>query len=367
MQVVVSRSQLHEAFQAVGGVAAQRSPKPILQNVKVVAEKDSLMLLATDLEIGIRQRVDAVKVKEPGEGVLPAARMSMILRESSDEELQITIDEHHCTVSAKDSEYKMLGEDPADFPEVPDFTDEATFSMSSAALAMAIRRTVFSTEAESTRYALNGVFIDVGKEGFRAVATDGRRMALVRHKLKARQEASGIVPAKALSLIERTVQDEEGEVEVALRDNDVLVRTRKAVIFSRLVEGRFPKYQDVLPSGDMMIAEAEAGQWLSAVRRAAILTSEKSRGVNFSFEKNKLVLTSRAAEVGESTIQLPIAYEGTPQTIIFNPQYLSDALRVLPADAAIRFHLLDGQHAAVMHCGDEYLYLVMPLAGQEQA
>lgn len=369
MHLVVSRSHLHNAFQAVSAAVAPKTTKPVLQGVKMAASADQLTLMATDLEVGIRQQVSEVTVKTPGECLVPAARLGPILRESMDEELEIRLEAPHCLVHGQDSDYRIITGDPAEFPEVPDFQGTETWRIPGEALGSLIRRTEFATDVESTRYALNGVLLDAKTNVLNAVATDGRRLALARRRLKPSETASGIVPLKALNLIQRAVHDLEdkaAEVSVILRSNEILVSTGQAIVWGRLLEGRFPKYEDVIPTDKEVTAEMEAGQLLSAVRRAAILTSDTSRGVTFSFEAGRLVLTSRAAEYGESTIRVAIGYDAKPLSIIFNPQYLEQALRVLPPETKIHLDMVDGEHAAVLRAEDDYQYVIMPLTSVER-
>jgi DNA polymerase-3 subunit beta len=356
------------AFGMVGGVVPARSPKPILQNVKLVADPEGgSTLMATDLEVGIRYRVLGVKVDRPGAVILPTARMGSILRTSLDEELAVEAEGDHLIVRGLHSEWKLPSEDPDLFPEVPDFAATAYHVVAAADLRRAIRRTMFATDVESTRYALGGVLVELTPESLTMVGTDGRRLA----RMVVGAEAEGgatppsgqpVVPVKALKLLERNLDEEDPPVHLAIQSNAaVLVRTERAVIYSRLVEGRFPRYQDVFPGGHEARIPMDAGDLLRAVEQASIVTSEESRGVDFTFGDGMLKLASQAADVGSSNVELPIDYQGKPIEITFDPRYLTDALKNLDEDARVSAELIDHKNAAVFKTDDQYTYVVMPL------
>ncbi|HEX8201713.1 MAG TPA: DNA polymerase III subunit beta [Isosphaeraceae bacterium] len=368
MKALCNREELLAAFGMVSGVVPARSPKPILQNIKLVADSEGgSILMATDLEVGIRYRVLGVKVDQPGAVILPTARMGSILRTSTDEELAVEADGDHLVVRGLHAEFRLPGEDPDHYPEVPDFAASAYHVVAAADLRRAIRRTMFATDLESTRYALGGVLVELGPEAITLVGTDGRRLA----RMVAAAEAEGgatapagqpVVPVKALKLIERNLDDDDPPVHLAIQAGTaVLARTERAVIYSRLVEGRFPRYQDVFPASHEVRIPLEVGPLQSAVEQASIVTSEESRGVDFTFGAGLLKLASQAADVGSSTVELPIGYDGKPVEITFDPRYLLDALKTLEADQEIAAELIDHKNAAVFKTNDGYTYVVMPL------
>jgi DNA polymerase III subunit beta len=368
MKALCDREQMLAAFGMVGGVVAARSPKPILQNVKLVADGDGgSTLLATDLEVGIRYRVLGVKVDQPGAVILPTQAISSILRTSTDQELVIESDTDQLVVRTLHAEFKLASEDPDLFPEVPDFGAAAYHVVAAADLRRLIRRTVFATDVESTRYALGGVLFELTPESITLVGTDGRRLA----RAVAGAEAEGgaatptgqpVVPVKALKLIERNLSDEDPPVHIAFQGGTaVLIRTDRAVIYSRLVEGRFPRYQDVFPANVEVKIALEVGPLLSVVEQASIVTSEESRGVDFSFGHGLLKLASAAADKGSSHIELPIGYDGKPVEITFDARYLIDALKTLEPAAPVTAELVDHRNAAVFKTEDQYTYVVMPL------
>ena len=368
MKSLCNREGLLAGFAMVSGVVPARSPKPILQNVKLVADGDGgSTLLATDLEVGIRYRVLGVKVDQPGSAILPTQKMQSILRTCPDDELAVEVGDDQLIVRGLHAQFKMPSEDPALFPEVPDFAAAAYHVVAAADLKRLIRRTIFATDVESTRYALGGVLVELTPDSITMVGTDGRRLA----KMAASAEAEGgaaapggqpVIPVKALKLIERNLDDDDPPVHLAIQGNAaVLVRTERAVIYSRLVEGRFPRYQDVFPASVDVKVPLEAGSLLAVVEQAAILTSDESRGVDFTFGEGVLKLASQTADVGSSDIDLPINYDGKPVSITFDPRYLTDALKTLEPTASVTAELIDHKNAAVFRTEDGYSYVVMPL------
>jgi DNA polymerase-3 subunit beta len=372
MKVTCDREKLLAAFQTAAAVAPARSPKPILQNVKIEVAADgattTAVLIATDLEIGVRVEVPGITVEVPGTAVLPISRFGSILRESSDATLRLEADGHGTLVRGERSEFKLPAENPDEFPAVAQFNEKKYHETSARSLRELIRRTVFATDNESSRYALGGVLMEMTSDRITAVGTDGRRLARMECPGKSvgghdTTDSQTIIPTRAMHLIERGLTDGDAEVHIAARGNDVLVKSPRAMIYTRLVEGRFPKWRDVFPKRDNATRiELIAGPLHSAVRQAAIVTSDESRGVDFTFGEGKIVLAGRAAEVGQARIELPIAYDGPSVAITLDPRYVTDFLKVLDAEKNITLEIKDAESAAVCTTDDGYAYVIMPLA-----
>lgn len=366
MKVRCLREPLLDAFQTAAMVAPARSPKAIIQNVKFRATKEEALLLATDLEIAVRCKVSDVEVKKAGECLLPTARVGQILRTLTDEAVDFSLHDNFVEVRAGGSQFELpQNSDP--FPDVPAFPAEKKFHVVPARLLQEmIRRTVLATDVENTRYALGGVLVELTENRMTLVGTDGRRLALMEgdaqssggHKTEA---APHVVPTKAMKLIERTLQGDATEVSLHLRPNEVLVRTESATISSRLVEGRFPRYQDVIPKKTKHKIECIAEPLLRAVRQAAVVTTEESRGVEFRFESGQLVLSAKSNDAGRSQVTFPISYDAEPIRIIFDPRFVADFLGVISPETAVTVELIDGDSAALWRTPDGYQYVIMPL------
>ena len=368
MKVICEREKLLSAFQTAAAVAPARSPKPILQNVKLEVRDDSVTLMATDLEIGIRVEVAGVEVEVPGNAVLPIGRFNSILRESSDATLRIESDGQGILVRGERSEFRLPAENPDEFPAVATFSESKYHEMPARLFKELVRRTAFATDNESSRYALGGVLLELTGEQVTAVGTDGRRLAKMAGPAKSvgghqTGDNTTIVPTKAMQLIDRALNDADAEVQIAARPNDILVKSPRATIYSRLVEGRFPKWRDVFPvRTNAQQFEVVVGPFHAAVRQAAIVTSEESRGVDFTFGEGKVVLSGRAAEVGQSRVEMPVSYDGEAVSITLDPRYMSDFLKVLDAEKNFTLEIKDAESAAVCTTDDGYGYVIMPLA-----
>ncbi|HEY1859573.1 MAG TPA: DNA polymerase III subunit beta [Gemmataceae bacterium] len=366
MKAHCHREGLLAAFQLASVAIPARDVKPILRNVKAIAETDRCTLMATDLELGIRLEVRGLKVEEPGEAILPAARLIAILREAQAEEVTIEANADACTVSGPGMEFEMPSEDPANFPDLPTFTDDKYHEITAGPLREMIRRTVFAAADESARYSMTGVLWELEGNEARLVATDGKRLAMTQgaatvqggHTTKGQ---TPVVPTKAMALLERNLHDENEVVRVSLRPNEVLFRTERAVIYSRLVEGRYPNYREVFPKKTAVKVPLAVPAFLAAVRQAAVMTDEDSKRVVFHFTKKKLTLEAHGQATGRSKVEVPLEYDGKGLDISFNPAFLVEMLKVLPAEAPLELDLVDGASPALFRSEPNYSYLVMPL------
>lgn len=368
MKATCDREKLLQVFQTAAAVAPSRSPKPILQNVKLEVSAQSATLMATDLEVGLRAEVPGFETTAPGSVVLPIGRFGPILRESSDQRLQIESDGRSTTIRGQRAEFRLPSENPDEFPTVQSFEEEKYHELPARFFREIIRRTAFATDAENSRYALGGVLLELAEEKITAVGTDGRRLARQEGPVRSvggGGESSGatIVPTRAMQLLDRALADNEEDIQLAPRGNDVLVKSGRTIIYARLVEGRFPRWRDVFPRRENAVrVEMVAGPFLATVRQAAIVTSEERRGVDFTFGEGKVALTGHGAELGESHVELPIGYDGPATTVTLDPRYMAEFLKVLALDQNFVLEFQDADSAVVCSTEDGYAYVVMPLS-----
>jgi DNA polymerase-3 subunit beta len=371
MKVRCPREPLLAALQGASAVIPARSPKPVLSNVKIEASRETTILSATDLEVGIRIEIEGVEDVAPGAVLVPSARLMAIVRESSPGTMfEIHSDGTAVCVKAARSLFRLPAEDPLEFPSVATFPGEPCFEIAAPLFREMVRRTVFATDNESSRYALGGVLVELSPDRVIAVGTDGRRLAKMEGPARSNGSAGGeageaqpIVPAKAMQLIERCIGAADVPVQVAVRPSEIVVRTGPTTISARLVEGRFPRWRDVFPERPEAIRVGlVAGPFLAAVRQAAIVTSEQSKGVDFAFEPGQLVLSGRSAESGESRVELPIDHAGQTLRIKLDPRFVGDFLRVIDGGSTVTVELADPQSACVCGTDDGYGYVIMPLA-----
>jgi DNA polymerase III subunit beta len=374
----------------VSGAVAARTPRVQLTCVKITAVRSAgageLTLSATDAEIAIRLSLSQVDVQKGGEALVPADKLrAIVAAEDGEPTLTLETEGDMCHIKGQDAHFKVYGYPAADFPPIPEFnavvagsgdTPKAKAVMTHAAgsLGGLVARTLFATARETSRFAINGVLIKRDGKRLEMVATDGRRLALSRANLQGSEKdakpVSCIVPSKALGMLQKLIKENEEAVQIAITDNQILfsfgtaASPGRAVLISNLVEGSFPPYEDVIPRDQDKKVVFDRDVLSSAVRRAALLTNEESRGVKLAFfaKDKQLKLSSRAAEMGEANIDVPLSsYEGTDVEIGFNPQFITDALKVIPEQEVI-LELKAGNKPGVMKSGTDFVYVVMPVS-----
>ena len=363
MKVIAQTEALQEALALAGSLVAARTPKPVLQCVKLIAQGNTLTLLATDLEVGCRYQITAVQIEEEGEALLPAARLTGIVRESGGEDaLTIETEKETVHVRGAGSRFKIYGFDPGEYPAVAEFGEEADFRISADALAGMINRTLFATSKVHSHYAMSGVLCEAKGKKLQLVATDGHRLAQAKGSLDqaAAREVTAIAPPKLMGLIQRIAGDGEEMLDVRIEENQFLDRAARAVLVGTRVQGNFPKYTDVIPSQCTHKAAIQTREFEHRIRQAALLTDEESHGVRLSFQAEQVTLSSRAPEAGEAEVTCPISFEGEPMEIGFNPTFLTDALRVCETDE-VSVEMNASGKPAVLKAGGEFLYVLMPV------
>jgi DNA polymerase-3 subunit beta len=365
MKVICNRGALLEALTVAGSVVAARTPKPSLQCVKLAATGTELTVSATDLEAAILYRDMQVEVSEPGEILVPANKLRDIVRESLDDTLSIESAAEMAQVKGQDSVFKIYTQPLDTFPPVPGYEGEADFEMQAGQFKRLIGQTVFAAAKESTRYAFDGVLFNIKGKRLSLVSTDGRRLAEARGDListgKANTEgARAIVPTKALTMVERLMGDPEETVAVQIKENQIIFHTPSATLTSSLVEGQFPPYEDVIPKDTDKKMTAATPEFLSAVRRASLLTTEESKGVRLQFSKKGLVLSSQSPGAGEATVNFPCKYDGSDLEIGFNPAFLVEALKVVASDE-VDFELTAANRPGLVKGGPDFQYVIMPV------
>jgi DNA polymerase-3 subunit beta len=378
MKVRCDRTALLDAVTLAGGVVPTRSPKPALQCVKLEAKDKKLTLSATDLDNSIRCRVGMVDITEPGAAVIPADRLIGILRETRDQELEIHTEGDACRVIAAESKFKVFGFDPAEFPPTPDFPEPAGFSVKADVLKQMIARTVFAAAKEITRYAINGVLWEPKGDRLKMVGTDGKRLAQARGPLAgpAADERAAVCPLKAMAVLEKLLVDPESYVEAKFADNDLRVRCGSSVLSFRLVEGGYPKYDEVIPKECDKTAEVSSEAFTNRLKQASLLVDAASKRVVFKFSPERLELRSTDPQKGEAEITMTgkpasaddkqgpdYSYTGSALRIEFNPDYIIEGLKALGEPRAyMEFKTPD--RPGVLKSGQDFVYVVMPLSSR---
>jgi len=378
MKVICDRGSLLDAVNLVASVVAQRTPRPQLTCIKLSARKDdagegTLVLAATDAEISMRMATRDVEVQAPGEALVPADKLRQIIS-AEDAEATLALESEGDTthIRGRDAYFKVYGYPPADFPDIPSPDAAPAFTITADTLDRLISRTVFSTARENSRYAINGVLVRRDGKKLEFVATDGRRLAVARASADDAPdgEASCIIPTKALSTARKLVAQASARVSIAITDSQAIFTfddgedaDTSTTLASNLVEGSFPPYEDVIPKDQDKRATFEIDALGSAVRRAALLTNEESRGVRLAFSRDDraLKLSSRAPEMGEAEISVEIAeYDGDDIEIGFNPAFITDALKILDNDRVV-IEMKAPNKPGLIKSGSDFIYVVMPV------
>ena len=365
MKVKFNTVALQEVLGLVTSIIPSRTPKPILQCLQLTAESKSVTICATDLEVGIQCCVVQVEVEQEGQIVAPADKLAAIVRESVDDVIEFEASESALHIRGADSHFTIYGHDPGQYPTVPGFDGQSDLEIKLDRLQEGAELTVFAAARESTRYALNGILWEVKGKKLTLVATDGRRLAKTNVSLDS--PASGelpegriIVPAKAMALIDKVPHDESAKAAVRFMNNQIILACGRVTISSNLVEGNFPKYEDIIPSDYDKKVVLSKNVVLSAVRRAALLATEDSKGIKLGLSDGMLVFSSRAPETGDAQIDMAVEYKGAAIEIGFNPQFLIDMLRVITTDE-VELHLGESDRPGMMKSGSGFLYIVMPV------
>jgi len=365
MKLSVSKDQLLNGLQAVQNVVSSRTTLPILSNVLLQAGEGRLDLTATDLDVTISCAVEA-EVQKEGSVTLPVKKLVSIVRELGVASVDLEVaDTNGCKIKAGGSYYRMNGLAPEEFPPLPKFTECRSLVLSQETLKAMLRRTAFAVSTDETRYVLNGIFFSFKDHKFTMVATDGRRLALTDEDVDfGDQSVEFIIPTKAINELTRLLQG-SGEVEIKVTDNQASFemkgeRDLNTLVVTKLVEGNYPNYRQVIPgeAGERIALVRE--EVLQALRRAEIMTSEKSNSVKLSFTKNNLAITANTPDVGESRESLAVNYKGRDIAIAFNPGYMMDPLKALENDEVF-LELTDELSPGVIRTNGPFLYVIMPM------
>jgi len=366
MKFSIAKEQLLTGLQAVQNVVSTRTTLPILSNVLLRGEGGKLELTATDLDVSISCAVEA-NVSKGGATTLPVKRFFGIVRELSSPEIELEVDEKNvCTVRAGSSFFKINGLAAEEFPPLPKFKENKKISLPQDKVKGMLRKTAFAISTDETRYVLNGIFISLKEDKVTMVATDGRRLALAEEELSSGQSVAGdfIVPTKAINELTRLLQD-KGDVEIKFTENQVAFSLREekgfsVLLISKLVEGNYPNYRQVIPSETKERVAIAREELLQALRRAELMTSDKSNSVKMSFGKNNLTITANTPEIGEARESIAINYKGKEIAVAFNPSYLLDPLKALDNDEVF-FELTDELSPGVLKINGPFLYVLMPM------
>jgi len=361
MKLSVSKEKLLEGLQTVQNVVSTRTTLPILSNVLLEAEDGQLRLTTTDLDVGMRGSIEAT-IEKPGAATLPARRLFTIVRELPSAEILLEIDSKSvASIRCGPSFFKILGLPQEEFPPLPKFEGAKTFTLRQKDLKDGLRKTSYAISTDETRYVLNGILFSFKDNKLTLVATDGRRLALVDIELEfpRSHEVDIILPTKAVTELARLVA-EEGDVRMSVSENQVAFEVDGTLLVSKLIEGNYPNYRQVIPPEAKERITLERESFLNTVHRVSLLSSEKSNSVKLVFSKNNIDIIANTPEVGEARESLAVAYKGRDFSVAFNPEFLMAPLRNLPNDEVF-LDLIDEMSPGVIKVQSPFLYVLMPM------
>ncbi len=365
MKLQCNRAAFHEAVQLASSIVPARTTKPILSCALFKADQieQTLTVIATDNEMTIKTLVNQVQVETEGEMVLPASRLASILYECSEESLELSWQGNVCLIRGKNrSKFDIYGDDSEQFPALDISLGENVVEIEAGVLRRMIKMTTFAAAKESSRYALNGILWEINGRDLVMVATDGRRLSKISGKLiSSSLEESAIVPVTAANILDKMLNNPEGKVKISLDSNRIVFQTDTTILSSSLVQGRFPRYSDVIPTCCEKLAVIGTSEFASGIRQVSTMTNDVNCGMAFEFTRGRLELTSSTPEAGDAEFNMEIEYNDSEVKIGFNPFYVLDVLKNCAAEK-VSLYLHDSNKPGILRVGDDFLYLIMPVA-----
>jgi len=371
MKFKINRDHFAYGLAQVLNVVGSKATMPILSNVLIEAEKDQVSLTTTNLDLGIRCKITA-EVKEAGSVTLPVKRLANIMRELPN--IDVSLDaspNHQVKLSSGGSNFRIMGIGKEEFPPLPEFGDEKAYTLEQMELTAMLRSVAYAQSTDETRYILNGVYLNFRDGKFSLVATDGRRLALIAKEMDVPAESAGaiILPAKTVAELAHLL-DKGEKVKINFNDRRCAfqIATNKDTnglvdsiyLYSKVVEGNYPNYQQVIPKETHQRIKLERELFLQCVHRAALVCSEKANSVKLKLTSNLLEITAQSPDFGEAHESMAINYSGPDLQVAFNPAFLIDPLKALTKDEVF-FEVKDEVSPGVFKTLENFVCVIMPV------
>lgn len=366
MKFNCKRADLFHGVQTAFNAISNRNTLPILSNFLLEATKEGLRFTATDLEVSIHCTVPA-EVSSPGSVTVPAKRLLDIVRELPEKDVTLKLGENNnVTLNCEKSVFKLNGLPKDEYPVLPKSKKDEGVNLSQQVLSDMIKKTIFSVSTDETRYVLNGVLFNIDDALIRMVATDGHRLALLENTLTKpfHSKINHIVPSKALQELNKILVG-EGEVNIQLHENQIIFSMPQIILMSRLIEGQFPNYEQVVPKTSDRSVRCTTESLASATRRVGLMASDKSNSVKYTFSRSSLTISANTPEVGEAQEEIDVTNSGENLTVAFNGRYILDVLKNLGSSDCV-IELTSNLNPGVFKPGTKqdksnYLCVIMPM------
>lgn len=367
MKLEIEKKELMNLIGRTQNIVEKRNTMPVLVNVLLEAEQDKLKVFATDLEVSLTDHVSC-KVLTPGKVAVSAKSLFEIAKELSEGMIQLTRKENNW-LEIKQGKYnsKIVGISAEEYPIFPTYTGNAFIKIDGDELKDMIDKTIYSVSNDETRYHLNGVYFEQkGDEGYTMVATDGHRLSLIRKKFpQSKMISSGqgvIIPRKGLHEIKKLLESLDGEFEIAIEGSQLIVRHDSTTLMIRLIEGKYPNYQQFIPQKLSQKIRVNREAFLTSLKRVSLLANHKSKAVTLNLSQGKMEISSNNPELGDAREEIEIEYSGKDMKIGFNAKYITDVLIAIQDDD-VDFEINDQLSPGIMkpHNDANYTCVVMPM------
>lgn len=368
MKISVTKENLLHAVSALNSIVPAKSTMPILYNILLEATgqpEGKLRLIGTDLDISLSVSI-AATVKEPGGLTIPAKKLGEIVRELPNSPIMIEQDGERARIVCEKSSFVLPGMPRSDFPAFPEKAFDGAFKIAHAVIGRLVGATSYAVSHDDDRPTLKGVLWEIGPEESSMVSTNGHRLAkmVCRDKFELKEKISVIVPPKALEMVDKLLES-ESMAEVILDRNHLGIRSNSIIIFSRLIEGNYPNYEQVIPFYNDRVAIIDTARLIEALRRMLILANSVTHRIRLKFEDGGLNISARTEELGEGEEVLEVDYKHEPLEIYFNGNYLLDVLKYIEGDQ-IKMCMQTSESGILLVPAAEsesqrYLNVIMPL------
>ena len=367
MEFKIERETFLKALTRVQGIIEKRHTIPILANVLIEADQNNIFFTATDLEVGVRSYYEA-NIKKEGRVTVSAKKVFEIIKELPNKEISFLVkDNYWVEIKCGKSIFNLVGLSPEEFPKYPECKNLDFISINSNVLKEMIDKTIFSVSNDETKYNLTGIYFKAEDENsLSMVSTDGHRLSMIKKLLETKLDSNFIdgfiLPKKGIYEIRKLTEYNEEILNIGVSDNNFIVSTGITTLVMRLVDGEFPDYSRVIPQKMEEPATINRDEFMHALKRISVLSSEKSKGVKIKMESGLLELSSSNPDLGDAREELDMSYNGPEISIGFNARYIIDILQVM-SDEFISLHLKDNLSPGLIEADDnkDFFSVIMPM------